>query len=58
MLSKKSPAKKIALTPADHKHVQRIAAKMKMSEQEVVEKALDAAQPLLKLITQAVRARN
>jgi hypothetical protein len=35
-----------------------IAAKTKMSEQAVLEKALLTAQPLLKLITQAARARK
>ncbi len=48
---------KVILSPADHKHVRRIAAKTKMSDRQVVEKALDAARPLLKLITKTIGAR-
>jgi hypothetical protein len=58
MPNKTPRTKKVTLSPADHKHVRRIAAKTKMSDQQVVEKALDAARPLLKLITKAVSARR
>ena len=58
MTSKKNPSKNVTLSPADHKHVRRIAAKTKMTDQQVVEKALTLAQPLLKLIAQTARARN
>ena len=58
-MPKKAPrTKKVTLSPADHKHVRRIVAKTKMTEQQVVEKALDAARPLLKLITKAISARK
>ncbi len=52
------PNKKITLSPADHKHLRRIAATTKLTEQQVAEKAVTLAQPLLKLITQTLRARN
>jgi hypothetical protein len=52
------PNKKITLSPADHKYLQRIAAKTMLTEQQVAERALTLAQPLLKLIAQMLRARN
>ena len=58
MPNKTSRTQKVTLSPADHKHVRRIVAKTKMTEQQVAEKALTLAQPLLKLIAQAVRARK
>ena len=58
MASKKNPSKNVTLSPVDYKQVRRIAAKTKMTDQQVVEKALTHAQPLLKLIAQTARARN
>ena len=58
MPSKNVLSKKITLLKSDQKRVRVIAAKTKMSEQAVLEKALLTAQPLLKLITQAARARK
>ena len=58
MTSTKITTKKIELTPDDHKRVRRLAAKTKISDQRVVEKALTLAQPLLKLIAQTARARK
>ena len=51
-------SKKITLLKSEQKRVRVIAAKTKMSEQAVLEKALRTAQPLLKLISQAARARK
>ena len=58
MPNKTSRTKKVTLSPADRKHVRRIVAKTKMTEQQVAEKALTLAQPLLKLIAQTLRARK
>jgi hypothetical protein len=58
MQSQNLLSKKITLLKSDQKRVRVIAAKTKMSEQAVLEKALRTAQPLLKLITQAARARK
>ena len=58
MLSQNLLSKKITLLKSDQKRVRVIAAKTKMSEPAVLEKALRTAQPLLKLITQAARARK
>ncbi len=58
MPSKNVHSKKITLLKSDQKRVRVIAAKTKMSEQAVLEKALRTAQPLLKLIAQAARARK
>jgi hypothetical protein len=58
MPSKIVRSKKIALPKSDQKRVRVIAAKTKMSEQAVLEKALQTAQPLLRMITQAARARK
>lgn len=51
-------SKKITLLKSEQKRVRVVAAKTKMSEQAVLEKALRTAQPLLKLIAQAERARK
>jgi hypothetical protein len=58
MPSKNVLTKEITLLKSDQKRVRVIAAKTKMSEQAVLEKALRTAQPLLKLITQAARTRK
>jgi len=58
MASKKTVTKKISLSAADLKQVRKIAAKTKLSEGKVVEKAIRAAQPLLKLIAQAKSTRK
>ena len=46
--------KKITLIAADQKLVRRLAAKTKLTEQHVVEKALETARSLFKLITQGI----
>jgi hypothetical protein len=58
MPSKNVLTKEITLLKSDQTRVRVIAAKTKMSEQAVLEKALRTAQPLLKLITQAARTRK
>ena len=58
MASKKTVTKKISLSAADLKQVRKIAAKTKLSEEKVVEKAIRAAQPLLKLIAQTKSTRK
>ena len=58
MRSIKGTTKKLKLTEADRKHVRRIVAKTKLTEQQVIEKAFSAAQPLLKIIVQTKRARK
>jgi hypothetical protein len=50
--------KKITLTAADQKLVRGLAAKTKLTEQQVIELALETARPLFKLITETLRARN
>ena len=58
MASKKTVTKKISLSAAYLKQVRKIAAKTKLSEGKVVEKAIRAAQPLLKLIAQTKSTRK
>lgn len=58
MPNRKPLTKKITLIAADQKLVRRLAAKIKLTEQQVVELALDAARPLFKLITQGISGRK
>jgi hypothetical protein len=46
--------KKITLTAADQKLVRGLAEKTKLTEQQVIELALETARPLFKFITQLI----